>query len=163
MSYASATAIAQQLPGAPWVFAGELPAGSPLPWPTTERIAPVTTPMGRKNIPMQVASDAVHMSITCPFTGAEFLFSQLSGAVVGAGRAIGSGARVSHGYASAIGAAAGILGIPTTTGILGIPTTTGSTKTTYNPPGNSSSKTAYYVAGGVVVVGLAVGAWWWLK
>ena len=89
---ASATAIAQQLPGAPWVFAGELPAGSPLPWPTTERIAPVTTPMGQKNIPMQVASDGVHMSITCPFTGAEFLFSQLSGAVVGAGRAIGSGA-----------------------------------------------------------------------
>jgi hypothetical protein len=82
---ASATAIAQQLPGAPWVFAGELPAGSPLPWPTTEQIAPVTTPMGKKNIPMQVTADGIHMSITCPYTGSEFLFSQLSAAVLGAG------------------------------------------------------------------------------
>jgi hypothetical protein len=73
---ASATAIAQQLPGAPWKFQGELPVGSALPWPTTERVYPVVTPMGKKNIPVQVTADGQHISTTCPYTGAVWTFGK---------------------------------------------------------------------------------------
>lgn len=66
---ASATAIAQQLPGAPWVYAGTVASTAGM----RETISAVTTPMGRKNIPVWHASDG-SITTQCPYTGSRFRF-----------------------------------------------------------------------------------------
>ena len=74
---ASATAIAQQLPGAPWVYAGTVASTAGM----RETISAVTTPMGKKNIPVWHASDGAVVT-QCPYSGQRFLFRQPT---VGAG------------------------------------------------------------------------------
>jgi len=73
----SATAIAQQLPGAPWAYAGSLNRGCPLPMQVTERHYDVTTPVGRKNIPAFYGNDG-RLVLRCPTTGEQFVFTRAS-------------------------------------------------------------------------------------
>ena len=81
---ASATAIAQQLPGAPWVYAGVVANHDGM----KESTAPVITPMGSKTIPYWTdnllpsgyrnrGTMPTHLVIQCPFTGEQWsLFSK---------------------------------------------------------------------------------------
>jgi hypothetical protein len=66
---ASATAIAQQLPGAPWKYAGTVASTAGM----SETTAPVTTPMGKKNIPVWHAADG-SITTQCPYSGQLFHF-----------------------------------------------------------------------------------------
>ena len=96
---ASATAIAQQLPGAPWVYAGIVTSHDGM----RESTAPVTTPMGSKTIPYWTDNllpgggrnrglMPTHLIIQCPYTGEMWsLFAKrLYG--TGAARPLGAGA-----------------------------------------------------------------------
>ena len=66
---ASATAIAQQLPGAPWKYAGTVASTAGM----GETIAPVVTPMGSKSIPVWHAADGSIVT-QCPYSGQAFRF-----------------------------------------------------------------------------------------
>ena len=69
---ASATAIAQQLPGAPWTFERSLDKDASIPWPTVEQMYDVVTPMGPKTIPAQLGNG--RLVTRCPYTGQWFVF-----------------------------------------------------------------------------------------
>ena len=101
-SIASSTAIAQQIPGAPYVFERAVPNGGDFGWKVTstgssvERVFPVTTPMGKKNIPVQmvhIEGQPNRVILTCPYTGQHFAFQQKS--TMGAGRPLGAGDAIS--------------------------------------------------------------------
>jgi hypothetical protein len=68
----SALAIAQQLPGAPWVHEQSLPKTASIPWPTVEREYDVTTTMGSKRIPVWLGNG--RLVLRCPYTGSWFVF-----------------------------------------------------------------------------------------
>lgn len=69
---ASSTKIAQQIPGAPWLYERSLPPGSSPPWPSVEQMHNVTTPTAKKRIPVQMGNG--RLALTCPYTGSVFLF-----------------------------------------------------------------------------------------
>lgn len=84
---ASATMIAQQIPGGPWKYAGTV--DSVAGW--RETTASVVTPMGAKNIP--VWSDGTgRISTQCPYTGQRFAFTPIistARAIFGASATLG--------------------------------------------------------------------------
>ncbi len=118
---ASATDIAQQIPGAPWVFERSVPSGSSFNWPVTSTGSTrtdhfdVQTPQGPKTIPVigvHIEGAPNRIVLTCPYTGEHFAFRQASAPGVGRAMQTGVGSTPQSGSGSlllglAIGAVVG--------------------------------------------------------
>ena len=82
----SATAIAQQLPGAPWLYESSAPKGAQISLPKVTTTGSsrvdeydVVTPMGAKRIPVRrihIEGERNRIVLTCPYTAEQFVFVQ---------------------------------------------------------------------------------------
>lgn len=70
----SATAIAQQLPGAPWVYDHSAPPGSAVTVQTATGHYDVKTEMGAKKIPARFFNGNHGLLLECPYTHELFYF-----------------------------------------------------------------------------------------